>query len=108
MFTPKLFFVLAAALIASACSPSYAGKFADNHPRREQVIDRNQGTRNRLNADKGELGGHYGQLKAENRAIHRQEKIDARANGGYITKGEQRQLNREHNHLNKQIRRDHQ
>ncbi len=86
---------------------SYAGQFANNHPRRAEVLGRNRRTNGRLNADRGHLDGHYGQLKSENHAIRQQEQTDARANGGYITKGQQHQLNQEHNQLNRQIHQDH-
>jgi len=88
-------------------SASWAGTFAQNHPRRAEVLRRDGNINRRLNADKGQLGGHYGQLKREDAGIRRQEQRDARRNGGYITKGQQRQLNKEENHVNNQIRRDH-
>ena len=40
--------------------------------------------------------------KQEN-AIHNQEKADAAANGGHITKGEQNQINHEQNQMNQKI-----
>lgn len=108
MFKTQLLAIPVLGLIVMSCSPSYAGQFANNHPRREQVLDRNQRTNGRLNAEEGTLSGHYKQLKAQNQSIHRQERRDARANGGHISIGEQHQLNREHNQLNRQIRHDRQ
>ncbi len=82
------------------------GHFAQNHPRRAEVGHRDNNLSNRMNRDYGHLGGHYGQLSREARHIHNQEKNWAHQNGGYITKGEQHQLNHEENHLNQQISHD--
>jgi hypothetical protein len=107
MSKSNVFGFLALVLIALSVAPSEArGSFKSNHPRRAQVLCRNERTNSRLNADKGSLGGHFNQLKGENRAIHQQERGDAQANGGHITKAEQHTLNQEHNQLNKQIRSD--
>jgi hypothetical protein len=81
-------------------------RFDDRHPRRGEVLNRDSRLNGKLNGDYGKLGGHYGQLRKEDRAIRRQEQADARANGGFLTKREQKQLNREENRLNKQIRQD--
>ncbi len=97
---------IALGILVSSALPSYAGRFANRHPRRAEVLGRDNNLNNRINANKGNLGGHYGQLKAEDRAIRRQEQRDARNDGGHITKGEQAHLNREENHLNNQIKRD--
>lgn len=93
-------------VLSSANTSSFAGNFQKNHPRRAEVLHRDRNINNRINADRGNLDGHYGQLKREDRSIRRQEQRDARINGGYITKGQQHQLNREENRLNRQIRRD--
>jgi hypothetical protein len=97
---------IAVCMLISSALPSYAGRFANRHPRRAQVLGRDNNLNNRINANKGNLGGHYGQLKSEDNSIHRQEQRDARQNGGHITKGEQNQLNREENHVNNQIKND--
>ncbi len=93
-------------LTTQSSIPSYAGQFQRNHPRRAEVLHRDNREQNRISRNYGNLGGHYGQLSREDRGIRRQEQRDARMNGGHITKGEQRQLNREENHLNRQINRD--
>jgi len=103
--------------LASASLPSYAGnqrgfwgnreqRFDNRHPRRSEVLDRAGNLNNRINADRGNLDGHYQQLSREDRSIRRQEQRDARMNGGHITAQEQQHLNREENRLNNQIRRD--
>jgi hypothetical protein len=98
---------LSVVLLLSTGSASWAGNFRQNHPRRAEVLHRDRNINNRLNADKGSLGGHYGQLKREDQSVRRQEQRDARINGGFITKGQKAHLNQEENHINNQIRRDH-
>ena len=108
--SPRRIVVAASALIALmtlSTTASFANRgFAQQHPRRAEVLGRNNNINNRLNSDYGKLGGHYGQLKSEDQSIRQQEQADAKFNGGYITKGEQRQLNGEENHVNNQIRND--
>ena len=76
------------------------------HPRRAEVLHRDAGLNRQINADRGRLGGHYGQLKSEDASIARQEQRDARANGGYITRKQKQQLNQEENHLKSQVNQD--
>jgi hypothetical protein len=85
---------------------SFAGKFAQAHPRRAEVNHRTGNLNSRINKNEGNLGGHYSQLKKEDSSIHSQERHDARVNGGYITKGQKAQLNKEENGLSKQIKED--
>jgi len=98
--------LLALALLSSA-TPSFAdGTWAANHPRREQVNSRLANQNRRI--DNGEKTGKLTpqqahQLHREDHAIRTQERADAAANGGHITKGEQRQLNREENRTSRQI-----
>jgi hypothetical protein len=102
--------LLALALLSGtvvvAGAPASAEDFAQKHPRRAEVLRRDGRINRSLNRNYGHLGGHYGQLKAEDRSIRRQEQADARANGGHITRGEQRQLNHEENALRAQEHRD--
>jgi hypothetical protein len=76
------------------------GKFAAEHPRRNEVNERVANQRARIN--EGERTGKLSpaqanQLRANDRAIKQQEHADVKANGGHLTKGEQRQLNQEEN-----------
>ncbi len=99
--------VVACGLVVTAStSPSYAGRFARNHPRRAEVLGRANRLNYRLNRNYGNLDGHFGQLKRQDQMIRRQEQRDARMNGGYITQGQKQQLNREENRLNREIQRD--
>ena len=99
---------LACSLAASSLS-AQAGdaRFDKEHPRRSEVLDRLQNINGRVNADKGDLDGHYYQLKQEENRIHDQERFDKNTDGGHITLGEQARLNAEENRLNRQIQRDH-
>ena len=108
MTSPAILASLLALVAATSNVPTEArGRFAQHHPRRAEVLHRDHHLNNRINGDKGHLGGHYGQLRHEDRHIHRQERWDKNHDNGHITRGEQAQLNREENHLNNQIRRDH-
>jgi hypothetical protein len=50
--------------------------------------------------------GEAAHLEREEAALKRQERTEVRANGGYLTKGQQRQLNHEENALSHEIYRD--
>lgn len=105
--------VLAASLMAPA-TKAFAenpgnptgGQFAKNHPRRNQVNKRVKNQRARINqgVKSGKLTQQQAQqLKANDRAIKAQEHADVKANGGYLTKGQQQQLNQEENANSKMI-----
>ncbi|MDR3615904.1 MAG: hypothetical protein P4L53_20265 [Candidatus Obscuribacterales bacterium] len=81
-------------------------QFQMNHSGRSEVLGRDANLNNQINSDKGNLSGHYGQLKSEDKSIQRQEQIDAARNGGHLTGQEYRQLNREENGLSRQISND--
>jgi len=100
-------FLLSLGTSTSIPAQAQHGQFAKNHPRRAEVMHRDNHLNNRVNRNRGNLGGHYGQLKHEDHSIQRQQQRDARANGGHITQGQKTQLNREENHMNRQIQRDH-
>lgn len=81
-------------------------QFADNHPRRAEVLGRDSRINGRLNADYGKLGGNYGALRSQDQSIRAQEQADAKANGGWITTTEKQQFNQEENQLNQEIKQD--
>jgi hypothetical protein len=91
--------LLAATLILSAAAPASFAQFAERHPRRAQVLQRDAAINNRINNNYGNLGGNYGNLEHQDQSIKQQQRADAAANGGYITQGQQGQLNREENAL---------
>jgi len=99
---------LTAALCFTAIPPASAG-FAQRHPRRAEVNGRfrhqqgriaNGVTTGRLNA------GEAANLEGQEAAIKHQERSEVRANGGFLTKGQQRQLNQEQNGLSHEIYQD--
>ena len=81
-------------------------QFEQEHPRRAEVLHRDNRIGGTLNSDAGKLGGNYGSLKSQQNSIRQQEQADAAANGGHITKTEQGQLNSEENNLNQEIKAD--
>ena len=97
---------LLALLSTSSTAPSYAGTFWERHPRRAEVLRRDNHLSRELCRDRGQLGGHYRQLERQDMAIRRQEQRDARMNGGHITPWEKARLNREENRLQREIRHD--
>ena len=75
-------------------------KFAKQHPRRNHTNKRENKQNARIN--KGEKNGSLtkaqgNQLKANDHAIKQQEHADVKANGGHLTKGEEKQINQEQN-----------
>src|SRR5579872_4399091 len=109
--------MLAALLLLGPAAMAHAGgkgnptgapgsKFAQQHPRRNEVNKRVENQRERVN--QGEKSGKLtpqqaGQLKANDRAIKQQEHAEVKANGGHLTKPEQKQLNQEENANSKLI-----
>ncbi len=76
------------------------GRFAEKHPRRNEVNKRVRNQRARINqgVKNGSLTPQQAQqLRANDRAIKQQEHAEVKANGGYLTKAQQRQLNQEEN-----------
>lgn len=83
-----------------------AETFAEKHPRRAEVNARlrNQNKRIREGLKSGKLTPAQAKaLRGEEAGIKAQERAEVKANGGYLTKGEQKQLNRELNQDSRQI-----
>ncbi len=75
-------------------------RFARQHPRRNEVNKRIANQRSRINqgVESGKLTpAQATQLRADDNAVKQQEHADVKANGGYLTKAEQKQLNQEEN-----------
>ena len=106
--------VLAVSLMApvmwvSADNPGNptGGQFSKRHPRRNEVNSRVKNQRGRINqgVKNGTLTPQEAQqLKTNDRAIKVQEHADVKANGGYLTKDQQKQFNQEENANSKLIR----
>jgi len=108
-FTLSALFAALCLVAASPAAHADDAQWKKKHPRRAEVNKRDRNLRNKTeNAEKnGKITDQQAQkLEGEETAIHNQEKADAAANGGHITKGEQRDLNREENGVNRQLRRD--
>jgi len=105
----KLLSSLVAAATLLAAAPSFADTWAENHPRRAEVNGRLANQNQRVNAGvrDGQLSHHQAaQLHREDHAIRTEERAMAAEHGGHITKGEQRQLNRQENTVSRQIHRE--
>jgi hypothetical protein len=100
-------FAVAGLAFVSLSTPARAeGKWAKDHPRREETNNRlkNQNKRIKEGEKEGKISkGQAAQLHEEHQEIRSQERADAAKHGGHITKGEQRQLNHEENAESKQI-----
>lgn len=101
MKSPKIVLALAALVTTAAVTgPAAAADWAHRHPRQAEVIGRAHHQMHRVNAEsrEGELTRAQAHaLKAGDRAIIRETRADARANGGYITRGQQARLNAQEN-----------
>jgi hypothetical protein len=89
----------AASLLVGAADAN-AATWSHRHPRQAQVLHREHHQLARINAERrhGEITGRQARaMRASDRAIARQDHADARANGGYITRTQQHQLNGEEN-----------
>ena len=105
---PLCFMSLTAALCLSTVSPASAG-FAQRHPRRAEVNHRFRHQQGRIATGiaTGRLNaGEATHLEGEEAAIKQQERSEVRTNGGYLTKRQQRQLNREQNGVSREIYQD--
>jgi hypothetical protein len=106
----KLTALLVAAATFLASAPSYAdGRWAAHHPRRDQVNDRlvEQHERIRDGRRDGELTrGQARRLRREDHGIRTEERAMAAANGGHITRREQRVLDRREDRVSRQIHRE--
>ncbi len=101
----KILLVVAAMSFCALGAQAKDGDFKKDHPRRAEVIHRENKEKAKINnAEKnGKItAGQEKKLDKEENHIRAQERADAKANGGHITKGEQRQLNHEERHVEHQ------
>ena len=97
------------AMTAMSVAPATAGEFAQKHPRRAQVNSRERRQQGRIaqGAKSGSLSPQEAaKLERQEAGIKRQERAEVRANGGYLTKRQQRQLNGELNQTSREIYQD--
>ena len=103
-------FVLSVALIAflglTQASFAQDGKWARNHPRRDQVNDRlaRQNRRIHKEVKEGEMTkAQAAKLHKDDRQIRQEERDMSAQNHGHITKQEQKTLNQQENQVSKKI-----
>lgn len=105
----RTFLTAAAAVVALAglSTPAMADTpWQAHHPRREQVNGRLVNQSRRIHREVREGGMSRAQaarLHRADRRIRRQERRMAARNGGYVTRGQQRRLNREENRVSRKI-----
>ena len=89
---------LLASVGAMAAPASAETRWSRHHPRQHEVLRREHHQIARINHERREGDLTHAQaraLRASDRSFARQDRADARANGGYITKAQQRNLNAE-------------
>jgi hypothetical protein len=94
------------ALSSGAASAANGAEWREHHPRRAEVNGRlaHQQARIHQEVREGDLTPAQGaRLSAQDRSIRRQERSMASTQGGHITAGQQRQLNREENAVSREI-----
>ena len=97
-----------AASSLSALSSTLPGStWAQNHPRQTEVLTADSNIYNQINASYGSLGGNYNQLASQALAIQNQDVTEAAQNGGFITTGQQAQMDQENAALAQQVQYDH-
>ena len=92
--------LLSPAAFAGKGNPHGGKKFEKNHPRRNEVNQRVANQRQRINQGVKNGTMTKGQARRDRRQLDQmkqQEHADVKANGGHLTKQEQRQFNREEN-----------
>ncbi len=99
----------AAQTSTSNTSGAGAGVVDPNHPRVNQINQREENQQNRIaNGIKNDklTPGQAAHLERGEQRLQNNEKKDMAADGGHLTKQDQRQLNREANHMSKRIAHD--
>ena len=105
----KLFFFSATfiALVSiSLASFAQDGKWASQHPRREEVNSRLNNQDHRINQERreGEISeAKADRLHAQDHHIRQEERSMASRHDGHITRAEQARLNRQENHVSRRI-----
>jgi hypothetical protein len=85
-----------ATVVPAIASERHDGHFDRHHPRRDQVMDRTQRQNHRITHQVREGDLTHAQahaLRHSDHAVAAQQRADARANGGYITRAQQKSLN---------------
>jgi uncharacterized lipoprotein YajG len=99
----------AAQTSTSNTSGAGAGVVDPGHPRVNQINQREENQQDRIanGVKNGKLTpGQTARLERGEQRLQNNEKKDMAADGGHLTKQDQRQLNREANHMSRRIARD--
>ncbi len=99
-------FAIGAALVAGAASAQTPAAPADRPATINQRLENQQDRIQAGTKDDQLTKGERTHLRADDAAIRAQERVYRRADGGKLTNGERRQLNRELNRTSRQIYRD--
>ncbi|PWT73802.1 MAG: hypothetical protein C5B59_12540 [Bacteroidetes bacterium] len=103
----KLFSVLILTIGIAFASHAQDGKWAKNHPRREEVNGRlaNQNARVNDKVEDGKMSkAEAAKIHKEDHQIRQEERDMAAQSHGHITKQEQKVLNHQENKVSKQIK----
>jgi hypothetical protein len=95
---------ISTSVLAQSAAPA---NFDKTHPRRAQVNSRlnNQNARTDNKVADGKMSkGEAAKIHSQDHSIRKEEKRDAAANGGHITKAEQKHINHQENHVSKEIK----
>ena len=98
--------VLISSFMVATTSFARDNDFAEKHPRRAEVNKRIREERKRISegVKSGKLTPEQAkQLNGELKGVKAEERTEVKANGGYLSKGEKKQLNQELNQDSKQI-----
>ena len=98
--------ILSAAALSVAGAASADTRWENHHPRQDQVLDRAAHERARIREERreGEISkAQAHRMMRADRTIAREDHMTARANGGFITKREQHNLNKQENQLSRRI-----
>ncbi|HVA67326.1 MAG TPA: hypothetical protein VNK24_10445 [Elusimicrobiota bacterium] len=95
-----LLIAVLAALVSAGGAAAAQGRWRKNHPRQAQALNRTR--RQQKNANRLYKNGKISKRRRNkivrnDRRVRREDRRMARRNGGYITKGQQRSLNRQEN-----------
>lgn len=97
---------LAVSAVAGAGAACAQTRWDQNHPRQSEVFHRDARQQREIRVDRrdGELtrGQAARLLRADHRVV-REDRDFSRANGGYITKGQQLMLNRQENGVGRRL-----
>src|SRR5258708_21235810 len=101
--------MISSAAAQTTTSGAGAGVVDPNHPRVNQINRREENQQDRIanGVKNGQLTpGQTVRLERGEQRLQNNEKKDMAADGGHLTKQDQRQLNREANHMSRRIAHD--